>query len=268
MNVNLFEDLENILISDTHIESSDDAKYMVLLELLSSFLNKPGIKNIIFLGDIFDFCTGSSSYFKKKFKLLGSLLEHLCKNNISIYFIEGNHEFYMSDLKWKGVSCSRGDPYLKIDIAGKSVLLTHGDMLTPSRLYRFYNYIVRSRLVKWIVTYCIKMSVVEYLSIKYSHMTRKMHVGNEIKQDLLESKLASYMSDKKADVLLFGHFHRFFTKWNKDDESVKNLNLTEGYIGLPWWDRPRFINLGFKNRKIQAFEFESGVWKLSEEKNI
>lgn len=36
-----------------------------------------------------------------------------------------NYEFYLSDLKRKGVTCSREDPYLKIDTDGKRVLLTN-----------------------------------------------------------------------------------------------------------------------------------------------
>ena len=266
MNLNTSE-LENIFISDTHIESSQDAKYMVLLELLSSFLDRKDVKNIVFLGDIFDFCTGSSRYFKKKFNVLGTLLERLVKQGISVYYIEGNHEFYMKDLKWKGVSCSRGDPYLEVNIEGRKVLLTHGDMLTPSKLYRFYNSIVRSKIVKWIVTYLIKMSVVEYLSIKYSHMTRRMHIGNEIQVDLLDRKVESYMLDKQADLLVFGHFHRYVTEWTLDQSKFK-FNLTQGYVGLPWWDKPRFINLSFKNKKIQSFVFQDNTWMKDSEKNI
>ena len=261
------QELENILISDTHIESTLDAKYQVLLDLLSSFIDKPHIKNILFLGDIFDFCTGSSRYFKKKFNVLGAILKRLTKQGVSVYYIEGNHEFYMSDLKWKGVTCSRGDPYLKIDIDGKRVLLTHGDMLTPSKLYRFYNFIVRSRIVKWIVTYCIKMSVVEYLSIRYSHMTRRMHIGNEIQPSVLDTKVSSYMSDKSADILIFGHFHRYISEW-KNETDVSRLNLSEGFIGLPWWDKPRFVNLSLANRKLQTYVFEDNLWKKDSEKNI
>ncbi len=266
-NKDLKLDLENIFISDSHIESSMDAKYMILVELLSSFINSPGIKNIFLLGDIFDFCTGSSRYFRKKYFVLGSLLERLVKQGTKVYFIEGNHEFYMADLKWKGVICSRAEPYLEVDIDGSKVLLTHGDMLTPSRYYRFYNYFVRTRIVKWIVTYGIRMPLAEYLSVGYSRMSRGRHIGNEIKLEVLDKKVQKYMSDKSADLLVFGHFHRYLTEFDKTIVSDK-LNLTYGYIGLPWWDRPRFVNLNLRNKKIQSFVFDNNHWIIDSEKNI
>ena len=55
-----------LAVSDIHIKTPEDKDYKKLLALVAS-VNPQETTHFILLGDIFDFCCGTKSYFKKKY---------------------------------------------------------------------------------------------------------------------------------------------------------------------------------------------------------
>ena len=55
------------------------------------------------VGDIFDFCLGSSTYYKKKFANIGIALSDLATRGTKVIFIQGNHEVAIDFLDWKNI---------------------------------------------------------------------------------------------------------------------------------------------------------------------
>ena len=91
------------------------------------------VKNFILVGDIFDFLLGiAGSYFDKKFKVIAKLLKQLSQSGTRVVFLEGNHEFKISELKWQGVEYV-DEGSLRLDEYG--LVVSHGDMIKEDRKY-------------------------------------------------------------------------------------------------------------------------------------
>jgi UDP-2,3-diacylglucosamine hydrolase len=115
-----------VLVSDVHLQKMTDPRGALLLDLIGR-IDPARTGTFVLNGDIFDFCFGDSGYYRAKYRPLGAALERLAAAGTRVVFIEGNHEFWMDAVGWRGVEIHKEKNVCLELGAGARVRITHGD---------------------------------------------------------------------------------------------------------------------------------------------
>lgn len=198
-----------ICVSDTHITSMDDPRGSLLLKLISR-IDGPATEYFILNGDIFDFCFGGTDYFRNKFAPLGDALEGLASRGVKVIYIEGNHEFNLSEIAWPNVKIvSSKDCAIKL-ASGQKLKFTHGDLIVKDSFYRLYRAIVKSRLFAFLAK-TIPSKFVDSFALGHARSSRKRGDYKVLDQaGLFEA--ANKWLDREFDHGIFGHYHNPFCR--------------------------------------------------------
>ena len=220
-----------IYLSDLHIQSETDERGLLFLNFLKS-IDYSYVEKIIFLGDVFEFFLGTRLYFKKKFKNIGDALEEISQNGVEVYFIQGNHEFFLDSIKWKGVRfIKKKDFKMTLDSRNK-VILAHGDLLGDSLFYKIYYSFVHSSFIKY-MTYLLPASLLDRFCLKISELSRKRSAGTKIPHKKILHRLIMWVKNENYKQAIVGHFH---VPYNylcpKSDIRIMCLDS---------WDKPSFL---------------------------
>ena len=133
-----------VILSDIHFGAGRDS--MQREKDFIYFLDKIRGKDLILLGDIFDFWIEyRSAIYKKYFHVLCSI-KHFISDGGKVYFVPGNHDFYSTDFFMEIGMIVKGEG-ITIEWRGKRVFLHHGDVFSfKGKFNRFFygNPIVRS----------------------------------------------------------------------------------------------------------------------------
>lgn len=212
-----------IFIADSHF----CAKSRELLDYLHSLLSSPP-SQLFLMGDIAQVLLGNlKSSIKSNIELL-SLLNSLEGMGVQIIWLEGNHDFFLQDIKQtnllkKTLFIPRKQQPLKAQYKDKFYLLAHGDLFVGKK-YEFYICLLTS-IPKF-------LHLIDYLSDgEIYHEVEKKLENKPIKQhpfhffEFASKRVEEYKSRIQApfDGIIEGHFHI--------GKKVNLYNIT--YISLP-----------------------------------
>lgn len=215
--------------SDIHLGLPN---YKESLEREKLFVNwletiKHDAKEIILLGDVFDFWFEYKRAIPKGFtRFLGKLCE-ITDSGIPVHFFIGNHDMWIFDYlpKETGITLHK-KPIVK-NYSGKKFYLAHGDGLGPGdNSYKLLKKIFASRFSQWLFARFhpnIGIWIANTWSThsRYSRETTPFE-GEEKEWLILYSK--KLLKSENYDFMIYGHRHL-----------PMDLKLT---------DKCRFINLG------------------------
>ena len=249
MELDLRADL--IVVSDIHLGRSDDARGRLLSQILQAAVTQ-GPDVFVLLGDIFDFCHGGSRFFQKKFACLGKQLERLAQSGTRVIFFEGNHEFAMRDIGWKGVELvSEGDKIIKLK-DGTRVKLAHGDLVYASPSYRRFRNLVKSRFADWSARNILPSRLLDFYALNHAKASRASdHFRGLDHQGLVETMHAWAAG---CELGIFGHFHVPYAEPRADGSG--------SIYGLHSWDQPNYLKLC--GTKASRFYYEAPAQKWVE----
>lgn len=245
------EDHKLIVVSDIHLKSVDDDRCTALISLIDN-LHTDSVRCFVLLGDIFDFCFGASSYFKRKFKILGDKLSRLASSGVDVFFVQGNHEFSLDYLKWPGVNFVTKKDF-SITISDQATIsFTHGDRIKAPWHYHLYSFLTRSfvfriagRMVpqRFLDRLCLQISLKSRLSGQYKKIN---HSGilRSLGQWLTE-KSTKNKTGTKDHHGISGHFHLPYDIGRSDGVSGRILCLKS-------WDTPNYLQ--FHKNSFKRFE--------------
>jgi UDP-2,3-diacylglucosamine hydrolase len=118
------------LFSDLHLTDFDQPLAKAFLYALS----EPGEPTdaVVLAGDIFEVLIGNSSHFHQKYAPFLNAVRTLISKGVSVFYIEGNHDFHLGDFLPAEVVLS--EDHLRLNLAtasGKerSVWIAHGDLV-------------------------------------------------------------------------------------------------------------------------------------------
>lgn len=221
-----------VVVSDIHLGSHDDARGRALLSLLAD-IERGEVEHLVLLGDIFDFCLGSHRFFQKKFAPIGAALEKVVQHGTNVIFIEGNHEFRLMDLPWKGVKViPHGTYHLKLN-NGMSVQAAHGDMIFSHRRYKAFRWLVKSRLVTGIANFLPGLWM-DGLARKGSEVSRSADQYRTIQHDRILGAVDQWLEAGGAHYGIFGHFHVPYAEPRRDQ-------APGGVMSVDCWDKPNAL---------------------------
>jgi UDP-2,3-diacylglucosamine hydrolase len=242
---NFTQNLESsslVVIADVHLRSLDDKRGKLLLETLEQIKNTP-VEYLVLLGDIFDFCAGQLKYFQKKFEFLFLQLNNLATQGIKVIFIQGNHEFYLDQLPWKQINFVTTKDTSLILGCGTKIAFCHGDLLFSSPSYQFYYYLVRSRVVKKIVS-IFPGKILENFCFHFSDFSKSVQKNKKLCLETLYDKMRLWLSEKSCQHAVSGHFHTPF---------LVDTKITQGkLVGTHGWEKPNVLLFG-NNKFVHVY---------------
>ncbi|RMG60714.1 MAG: UDP-2,3-diacylglucosamine diphosphatase [Deltaproteobacteria bacterium] len=227
----------NIFIADAHINSFGGNYDAFLLAL-----EKASTENVrvFLLGDIFDLWFGKRKLFFPFQSDFLSRLSRLRDEGLSIYYVEGNRDFFLS-LSWPrkffdGVT----EDYIVVDAGPRKILALHGDSVNrKDRKYRFWKGLTKNTL-----TYSLFSLIPSPLALALAEkLERSLKMTNiQFRNSFPENEARSYSQrafNRGIDMVVVGHFHR-----------EKIIRFVEGgktrhFVCVPaWLDGRRYFYAG------------------------
>ena len=214
--------------SDIHLGLPNYEESLKREKLFVKWLDeiKSDAKELILLGDIFDFWFEYKRAIPKGFsRFLGKLCE-LTDSGIPVHFFIGNHDMWIFDYlpKETGIILHR-EPLVK-EYSGKKFYLAHGDGFGSSdRSYRFLKKIFASKFLQWLFARLhpnLGIWIADSWSnhSRYSRETRPFE-GEDKEWLIIYSK--ELLEKESFDFMVYGHRH--YPSDIKLNESCRYINL-------------------------------------------
>lgn len=225
-------DAEVVIASDIHLTNMESPRGQLLMKLLDCVSNR--LEFLVLNGDIFDFCFGKKTYFQKKFARLGESLSQLASRGVQVVFVEGNHEFSLPDLGWKGIEFV-GELSKTIQTkSGNKIAITHGDLLLDDPRYQRFRRFIKSKKIidlagklpgRWLDVYALKHAKISRSQDEYRHLDHVKIVEAAFK----------WLSLTEASTGVFGHFHNPYSEMIATQGSELRVFCVES------WDKPNIL---------------------------
>ena len=224
-------DYRLVYISDVHLKEPGDQRALLLLDCLSR-LQAQDLEVVVLGGDIFDFCFGASSYFRQKFLPFQQVLEGLVDRGVRVLFLQGNHEFSLQELGWKGVEfVTRHHATITLS-CGTTFAVSHGDSFLADWSYRAYLALTRSRPWKWGAK-LVPAQALDEFALKCSGVSRDRGEYRDLNFETVVATANAWLDGTDAEHGLFGHFHFPFYC----DRKVGTGKL----VSVESWQRPNLL---------------------------
>lgn len=194
-------------VSDAHLDLVEkqegrEDKLMRFFEIVKS---DGGYLYIV--GDLFDF------WFEYKyaipagyFRILSGLYD-LVRSGIKIFYIPGNHDFWMKDYLKRQVGIELTADRFEINHFGKKILITHGDGIrVDDRGYRFIKKIFRNRFCIWLFSQ-LPVNIAYRIAMSTSNASRSYTTSREMKDSTDYIEFAKRESESGFDAVVMGHVH-------------------------------------------------------------
>jgi UDP-2,3-diacylglucosamine hydrolase len=199
------------LISDLHlcagVSSISDSLALLVNRLVKRQASKQS-QTLYIIGDLFSFWVDRPLLAKLFAPALNSL-RNLTDSGCQVVILDGNRDFGLGKILSKNTGAETAGESLKIEHAGQSILLLHGDqLLTADRRYQIFKSIIRSlpvRLIaKLLPSPLLRWGINRLENISHSEKKRKpssVMVVNDL-------ETAAWMSRTNCKTLIHGHTHQ------------------------------------------------------------
>jgi UDP-2,3-diacylglucosamine hydrolase len=239
-----------VFVSDVHILEADDDNSQALIKLIGH-LDEVSVEYFVLGGDIFDFCFGASKYFKSKFSQLGQALESAHDRGIKIIFMQGNHEFSLDRIGWRGIDFVTGlDREFQL-ADGTRFAVTHGDRFFVDWSYRFYIAVTRSTIFR-LLALLVPQKKLNKFALFCSRTSREKGESRKLVHEHVLTKGSKWLSKTKSQYGLFGHFHFPY------QENIGEKML----LSVKCWHKPNFLayDAGSFSRYVLNINRDDSVW--------
>lgn len=196
--------MSTYFISDIHLHANSTTQQKMLIDFLRS--KGPTADAIYILGDLFAIWLGDDLNEPYSQELTATLKE-LSVQNVPLFFMRGNRDFLVGEKFARESGCKLlADPY-KIDLYGREILLTHGDLLCTLDL----NYQKFRRLVQNPFTKHVFLLLPTILRKKLGlWVKRKANRApqNPAAYDVAPDTVDEWFSKHAVHTIIHGHTHR------------------------------------------------------------
>lgn len=237
-------------LSDLHLRSPEEEA----AQRFERFLREvPQPKDIVVLGgDIFDLFVGNKRLFKEKYKKLLEAMRGLADSGVTIYYLEGNHDFHLANVFSEHPNILIKEDEFEISVFGRKLWISHGDLIDPEDTgYRFLRLITRSYLFRTILNWLPDdfVDIVGNWSSKTSRKYNHVPSVSSPSQERLRKLYFAFAREKVKqgyDHVLVGHSHI------RDQLPIKESTRLGEYVNLGF----SADTLLFSSLKAEAQKFE------------
>lgn len=234
-------------MSDAHFGDSGEKAEEARLDRFIDFLRHAAerAETLYIVGDLFDFWFEYRQVLPRTHIRILSEITAIARNGLEIWYIAGNHDFWIGDFFTDTIGIHVSHEPLTLDVQGRRIFVTHGDELTAGHDpgYRFLRRLVRSRTAiaayHWIHP-DLGIPFARWAShLSRGYTTKKKFVLNQTLEKAIRARL-----DSTVDSIVMGHIHY-----------ADHLNYEDGEcIMLGDW-----IN-SFTYAELESGRFRLGRW--------
>ncbi|MDP6117773.1 MAG: UDP-2,3-diacylglucosamine diphosphatase [Planctomycetota bacterium] len=225
-----------VVFGDCHLAVGVPTRTRLVMDFLDGL---PGYtEHIIILGDLFDFWLGAKHLLLPDFTEVLDKLRSLTDQGISINLTPGNRDFLLDHHFVDRTGVTLMSDFHDIEMAGKTIRLTHGDLLcTSDWRYRIWRTVVRNPIVKAFIAFT-PLFFTKWMAVQMRRVSQ-----SEVKQKNLQGlgfqeAAASKVMQDDAVALVAGHAHVPHTKTILVDEDEKAF-----YVCGDWAEIGIYITL-------------------------
>lgn len=197
---------EIIFISDLHLS-------LEKTEITRRFLNflqdrATSAKALYILGDLFDAWVGDDDYTPPN-KSIRKAFKQLAEAGTEIFLLQGNRDFLLGSRFCRESGIVLLDEYTVIDLDGRPVLLTHGDLLCTDDLpYQAFR--VKAHSAAWQENVLSKPLLLRLLAARWYRFRSFFHKRNKTQEimDVNQDTVIAAMQKYGCLTLIHGHTHR------------------------------------------------------------
>ncbi len=195
-------------VSDAHLDirESPSERENKLLEVFNKIKNDGSHLHIV--GDLFDF------WFEYKYaipaaylRVISALLD-LTQSGVEVYYIPGNHDFWMRDFLWRQAGVKLTEDFFEFHHSGRKILITHGDGIRKDdRGYRLIKRIFRNRFCIWLYSQ-LPVNIAYRLAMRTSYASRRYTDARETSGSNDYVEFVKRKIDDGYDAVVMGHVHK------------------------------------------------------------
>ncbi len=199
--------MKDLFLADAHLLDPADSNYRALLDFLSQQAHS--IRNLVILGDLFEFWIGAGNSAPPRYRPLLSLFEELHRRGVRFTYVEGNHDFHLGPLFRDGLQCTILPDGGSIELDGLRIHLAHGDLINRNdTAYRRWRAFVRSRFMRQLagmVPMQVSWAVARVLSRRSQRKRsrRPFFDATRLLTDYARERIA-----EGHDLVVTGHYHQ------------------------------------------------------------
>lgn len=194
-------------ISDLHLNEGSTENSKRLLEFLS--VVGPGADAIYILGDFFGLWVGDDLNLSFA-NQLSIALKTLADQGVPLFIMRGNRDFLLGNKFCQSSGCKLLPDPCVVNLYGKTVLLTHGDLLCSLDLkYQYFRKIVQNPIIKKLflsLPATIRTKLAGWIKTKSSSNYRQ--ISNKDIWDVSATTVEEWFIKYKVDYLIHGHTHK------------------------------------------------------------
>jgi len=236
----MFSKAEFVAVSDIHLQHAGDDRSRVLVDIIDA-CTAAKVPCFALLGDIFDFCLGGGAYFRKKFSTIGERLESLAAGGTRVLFVEGNHEFKMNAMGWRGVEVvsetesRRGLAWRSA--SGARIVMTHGDLFHAPAAYLAFRRLIKSTPTLMAVS-MVPGFLMDAYALRHAKVSRSRDPYRTLDEAAILDDARKFAVAQNADHLLFGHFHM---PWTVPIGAERRHQRESLMLCMNSWDKPNLL---------------------------
>ncbi|MDR0747924.1 MAG: hypothetical protein LBE89_08615 [Helicobacteraceae bacterium] len=195
-----------IFLADAHFNPLGRREALTFLRALSE--GEITSDQLFLLGDISDLLIGKFKFCRDENRELISLINLVAKNGTTVYYFEGNHDFFLDEVFDQDVIViPKKDQPAEFFLNDRKVLLLHGDFRVEFR-YAVYAKAIRNP-VGLFLFHLLSLNFVNFWLLKYMQK-RLMAKRLAYNIENFQKKRARALCDlgEKSDMIVEGHFHQ------------------------------------------------------------
>jgi UDP-2,3-diacylglucosamine hydrolase len=230
-----------LFLSDVHL----DVERPATIETFVDFIQREGIQaeRLFILGDLFEVWVGDDEDDPRILPVLEALAT-LKAYEVPCYVMHGNRDFLIGEGFAKRTGCRIMSDYVTVEIYGKAMLLTHGDLLcTDDTAYMKLRTTVRDS--EWQQSF-LQKPIAERRAIAASMRARSKTETAAKASDIMDvnqNAVAQTMHSHGVQYLIHGHTHRpGVHRFELDGQTATRIVLGDWYDQgtVLTWDRRGF----------------------------
>ena len=194
--------------SDAHLGLGEPAEERKKEHSLVRFVEslKDDAEQVFIVGDLFDYWFEYKSVVPKGYFRLFTKLSELTEQGIRVWFIVGNHDFWMKDYFRAEIGMEVCFEPLEMELQGKRFLLHHGDgVLSGDTGYRILKKILRNRMSIFLFS-LIHPDIAGAIAQWSSRTSRKYTSNRKYESDGMVAFASQKLRDG-FDFVIMGHNH-------------------------------------------------------------
>jgi UDP-2,3-diacylglucosamine hydrolase len=198
-------------IADAHLgandEKKEDEKERKLIQFFDKVMDEGA--DLIIAGDLFDFYFEYNSVIPRRYFAVLAKLRELIRAGVSIWFIAGNHDYWVGPFFNKDIGVKIHTKSMKMKFGNKRIFFAHGDGLGRFDLGHFLlQHLLRQPLNIFLFSllhpnfaYALGRWVSKMSRQKSSNKKFRLNEGHPLK------RFAKNMWDVGYDAVIIGHIH-------------------------------------------------------------